>query len=176
MDHISIGAGYGCGCGSGYSNGYGDGCGCGNGYSDGYDTGDGNGGGNGYSNGYGYSDGYDTGDGNGDGNGDDKGYSGYSCDSLLKLRGVILAYHVMPHRPKPHGGAHYKAEVGLVLSQDLPLAMCSSGLHASLTPEDALNYSPHGTLCRVECSGHIVFSTDKLVCETRRIVEIIGEV
>jgi hypothetical protein len=176
MDSVDIG--YGDGYDNGYGKDYGNGYGNGDGYDNGNGYGNGNGDGNGYDNGNGY--------GNGNGDGNDNGYdngNGNSYDigngignSTLKLQGAIMAYHVMPRHPKQHGGVYYQAEVGLVLSHDLPLIMCSVGLHASLTVEQAKRYQPHGTLCRVECSGHIIFSRDKLICETRRIVDIIGEV
>jgi hypothetical protein len=50
------------------------------------------------------------------------------------------------------------------------LEMCSTGLHASRQPFDALQYAPGATLCLVDCSGEIIESDDKLVCSRRRIV------
>jgi hypothetical protein len=47
---------------------------------------------------------------------------------------------------------------------------CESGLHASLEPFDALQYSQGDTMCLVECGGEIVHERDKLVCSERRIV------
>jgi hypothetical protein len=56
------------------------------------------------------------------------------------------------------------------LTHDGPLALCRSGLHASLRPWDALHYAPGNILCRVECAGEIIHGDDKLVCSRRRIV------
>jgi hypothetical protein len=50
------------------------------------------------------------------------------------------------------------------------LAMCKSGLHASVQPFDALNYAPGPILCMVECNGGIIHDTDKLVCSQRTII------
>lgn len=48
--------------------------------------------------------------------------------------------------------------------------MCKSGLHASRTPFDALQYAPGSTLCLVEVDGIESEQSDKLVCRRRRIV------
>jgi hypothetical protein len=50
------------------------------------------------------------------------------------------------------------------------LALCESGLHASLEPFDALRFAPGPTVCLVECDGQILHGSDKLVCERRRII------
>ena len=50
------------------------------------------------------------------------------------------------------------------------LELCYSGLHASLKILDALRYAPGNTICRVECSGHILESFDKLVCSKRKVL------
>ena len=51
-----------------------------------------------------------------------------------------------------------------------PVVMCSSGLHASRRPADALKYAPGAVLCLVECAGIIYEESDKLVCSRRRIL------
>ena len=48
--------------------------------------------------------------------------------------------------------------------------LCSSGLHASVYPFDALPYAPGATLCLVECGGTILHQEDKLVCTERTIL------
>src|SRR3990167_5643410 len=50
------------------------------------------------------------------------------------------------------------------------IIMCEAGLHASKHPFDALQYAPGAMLCRVECRGHILMGSDKLVCRQRRIL------
>lgn len=52
-----------------------------------------------------------------------------------------------------------------------PVAICESGLHASLHPFDALQYAPGNTLCLVECEDVVAEQDDKLVCRRRMIVK-----
>lgn len=49
--------------------------------------------------------------------------------------------------------------------------ICSSGLHASWHPFDALQYAPGGTLCLVEVEDVVTEQNDKFVCRRRRIVK-----
>jgi hypothetical protein len=70
-----------------------------------------------------------------------------------------LAYH--PHTP---------VVTGKWLSVELPLAMCSHGLHASKRLIDALRYAPGPILCRVELGGEIVEGDDKVVAQKRRVI------
>ena len=51
-----------------------------------------------------------------------------------------------------------------------PLKMCVSGLHASPTPFEALQYAPGAMLCEVELDGEIIKDTDKVVSRKRKIV------
>ncbi len=79
----------------------------------------------------------------------------------------MKAYHFVNEtlrdgRPVPKDG------VWLVHPEQL--VMCSSGLHASVRPIDALRYAPGNTLCRVELDGNILRDTDKLVVEKRKII------
>jgi hypothetical protein len=59
---------------------------------------------------------------------------------------------------------------GIVLRHTGPLALCESGLHASVDPFDALPYAPGALVCRVECGGEVVHGGDKLVCRERTIL------
>ncbi len=59
---------------------------------------------------------------------------------------------------------------GVWLNHPDQLVMCSSGLHASVHPIDALRYAPGNTLCRVELDGEIIKDKDKLVVEKRKII------
>lgn len=59
---------------------------------------------------------------------------------------------------------------GVWLEHDGPLVMCASGLHAGLTPFDALQYAPEPTLCLVDCDSGFLRDSDKIVCRRRRIV------
>jgi hypothetical protein len=51
------------------------------------------------------------------------------------------------------------------------VAICESGLHASLDPFDALQYAPGAILCLVECDDVVAQHADKLVCRRRRIIK-----
>lgn len=51
------------------------------------------------------------------------------------------------------------------------IVWCESGLYASRTAWDALQYSPGATLCRVEVEGVEREDKDKFVCRRRRIVQ-----
>ena len=48
--------------------------------------------------------------------------------------------------------------------------MCKSGLHASRTPFQALEYAPGATLCLVQIEGLADEQSDKLVCTRRKII------
>ena len=50
------------------------------------------------------------------------------------------------------------------------LALCKSGLHASIKPIDALKHATGTILCYVKCEGEILFSDDELVCSKRTII------
>ena len=83
---------------------------------------------------------------------------------------MIRAWHFVGDtlrdgRPVPKDGAWLK-HTG-------PLKMCESGLHAGITPFDALQYAPGPHLCLVDCAGTIKRDDnhlDKLICSERRIV------
>jgi len=59
---------------------------------------------------------------------------------------------------------------GVTLQHGGELALCKSGLHASIRIIDALNYAPGATICRVRCGGIIVESDDKIVASKRTIL------
>ena len=134
----------------GYGDGYGDG------YGSGY--GDGSGNGDGYGDGYGY--GYGDGDGDGDG----------EIELEIPESAAWEAWHFLgKHKSLRNGGT---AEVGQHLHEDA-IRMCSHGLHASLSREDAGSYKPYGgVLTRVKVWGRVKVAKDKLVATDREIVEI----
>ena len=82
----------------------------------------------------------------------------------------IIAYHFVGKtlrdgRPVPAAGKW--------LEHDGLLAMCESGLHASPTPFEALQYAPGNILCEVELEGALPVTEeheDKLVGNRRRII------
>lgn len=59
---------------------------------------------------------------------------------------------------------------GVALKHDGKLILCESGLHASKKILDALQYAPGEILCRVEMSGSIIQSDDKLISSVRKIL------
>jgi len=61
-------------------------------------------------------------------------------------------------------------EPGVILRHEGPIELCSSGLHASIRPIDALRYAPGPYICRVDCTGHWIRSDDKIVCTERTIL------
>lgn len=81
---------------------------------------------------------------------------------------AVLAWHFVgatlrDGRPVPADGEW--------LVHDGPVAICESGLHASLDPFDALQYAPGAILCLVECDDVVAQHADKLVCRRRRIIK-----
>ena len=79
----------------------------------------------------------------------------------------ILAWHFVSDTlrdgsPIPPDGEwqHYKGEC----------VMCESGLHASRSVLDALQYAPGRTICRVACAGIAEEQSDKLVSTHRFIL------
>jgi len=79
----------------------------------------------------------------------------------------VIAYHYVNKtlrdgRPVPADGVWLEHE-GVI-------ELCASGLHASRTPWQALQYAPGPTLCEVECEGDIVEEGDKFVCRRRKII------
>jgi hypothetical protein len=82
----------------------------------------------------------------------------------------ILAWHFV----KRHNFAPVLRD-GVTIVQDVttydgPMEMCHTGLHASVKALDALGYAPGPIACRVECSGDIETSNDKLICRRRRVL------
>jgi hypothetical protein len=63
--------------------------------------------------------------------------------------------------------------VGEWLEHKGELVMCSSGLHASVHPYDALQYAPGSHLHRVELAGQIIKGDDKVVASRRKIIATI---
>ena len=60
--------------------------------------------------------------------------------------------------------------VGETLKHDGGLVLCSSGLHASIRPIDALGYARGAYVCRVELGGEIIRSSDKAVASERTVI------
>ena len=91
----------------------------------------------------------------------------------------LLAWHFIAGdktlRFKHNGKKLAKVRKGQRLTVDPPLTMCSRGLHASVRPLDALQYSPETALlaiCRVELSGEIIHESDKVCAQHRRVIAL----
>jgi hypothetical protein len=63
--------------------------------------------------------------------------------------------------------------IGEWLEHDGKVIMCESGLHASQTAFDALQYAPGQMLHQVELDGIVKTDTDKLVAKRRKIIATI---
>lgn len=59
---------------------------------------------------------------------------------------------------------------GYIYSEDGPIVICESGLHASRKLRDALAYAPGSYLCRVEMWGEVAEEDDKLVARHRHVI------
>ena len=176
------GDGDGAGDGDGDGDGYGDGYGHGSGKGSGYGNGDGYGSGFGYGEGDGYDgEGYGSGDGDGDGDGEGDGDGDGNADGPVWVDPAtpLMAWHYVDKQglTREHGGVVYKAEPGLVMRWVGDVRLCQTGLHASLTLDDALHCATEihladGILTRVACSGDVIMGDDKLVCSRREVIEV----
>ena len=62
---------------------------------------------------------------------------------------------------------------GYIYTTDEPvIKACESGLHASRTVRDALQYAQSGWLCRVRCWGEIDEQSDKLAARHREVISV----
>jgi hypothetical protein len=87
----------------------------------------------------------------------------------------ILAWHLIGNRRKlSHNGGPAKQAPGVEKHLGLHVSLCNYGLHASRKLEDASRYHKGPYLRRVQCSGYVVESDDKLVCTERKILYTIN--
>jgi hypothetical protein len=64
-------------------------------------------------------------------------------------------------------------QIGDWLTHEGPVEMCKTGLHASATPFDALQYAPGEMLHQVELEDIVQTDSDKVVARRRKIVATI---
>ena len=83
---------------------------------------------------------------------------------------MIQAYHFTGDKLRDGSTV---PKIGEWLEYDGEIVMCRKGLHASLHPCDALKYAPGSYLHKVELSGEIIYSEDKIVATRRRIIATI---
>jgi hypothetical protein len=122
-----------------------------------------------YGYGYGYSDGDGDGDGYGDGHGSGSGYGYGSGLVWISPKTPILAWWYVGEYSNLHFNQSLSATVGEIHKWPYRPNLCQAGLHASLKPEDAAKYR-EGKLCRVACSGWVMFDRDKFVCTRRKVI------
>jgi len=79
----------------------------------------------------------------------------------------MIAYHFVGSELRD--GNEIPAD-GEWLTHNGRIELCASGLHASLSVKDALQYAPGETLCLVRLGGKILHGDDKLVAERRMIL------
>jgi len=187
LEIFGLDSGYGCGDGYGSDCGYGYGCGYGSGY--GISSGDGSGESyvasrnDGYGAGCveGYGCGCGVGYGYGYSNGEGYGYRSGPPGSTEFAKTLIIpepyawdAYHCVRIRDGKYvlrDGR--KVRVGEELYEP-NIKLCVRGLHASLSPKDAVRYAPpNSVLTKVKVWGKVQVDKDKLVATNRKIVEII---
>tara|TARA_Y100000310_G_C20644546_1_gene795821 strand:- start:1224 stop:1874 length:651 start_codon:yes stop_codon:yes gene_type:complete len=94
-------------------------------------------------------------------------------DGRMSNDGTMSAWHFTKGQYLRNGEPLPK--VGEWLKLPGPPRMCSYGLHASVSPLDALDYAPGGTLHRVRIGGEIIAGTDKIVGTERRIIWTLDE-
>lgn len=85
---------------------------------------------------------------------------------------TILAWHFAPTKARTRYSDEEIRE-GVTLTESRPLKLCRVGLHASVSLRDALRYAPGPVLSRVELSGEIVESDDKLCASKRKHVKVV---
>jgi len=87
------------------------------------------------------------------------------------LSQTVLAWHWLGVSKTLAYAPYTAVSVGQTLTAtEKPLELCAYGLHASLDLWDSLMYAPGPVLCRVELSGEILYSDDKLCASHRRVL------
>jgi len=84
---------------------------------------------------------------------------------------AILAWHfVSDDRRLGYDATSLEVEPGYIYYTDSPIVLCSSGLHASVDPFDALHYAQGGYLCRVAVWGDVTIGGDKIAGRNREVL------
>jgi hypothetical protein len=84
---------------------------------------------------------------------------------------AILAWHfVRDDRRLGYDATSLEVEPGYIYYTDSPIVLCSSGLHASVDPSDALHYAQGGYLCRVAVWGDVTIGGDKIAGRNREVL------
>lgn len=81
-----------------------------------------------------------------------------------------LAWHFLRDDCKMRFKPEVMVKPDVEYKAELPLSICKNGLHASEQIIDALFYAPGPVVCRVELSGEIIKSDDKICAEKRKVL------
>lgn len=82
----------------------------------------------------------------------------------------IKAWHFIGNDRRLAHEPEIEVAPGYIYTSDQPIVFGQSGLHASRTVYDALQYAPGEYLCRVECWGEVIEQSDKLVARNRHLI------
>jgi len=82
----------------------------------------------------------------------------------------LLAWHFLPEDRRLRWGTQALVEPDTIYYWDGPLAMCESGLHASVRALDALRYAPGPIVCRVRMWGEMIKEADKICAREREVL------
>ena len=92
---------------------------------------------------------------------------------MKKKQKAVLAWHFLQGNKRLRFGKKQLVKVGKKIKVDpSKLELCSYGLHASLNPFDALSFVDWDNtyICRVELSGTIIESSNKLCASERKVL------
>jgi hypothetical protein len=89
---------------------------------------------------------------------------------MKKSPAPLLAWHFLLDSHEFNHGPFVKAAAGKTYHAKGPLVICSNGMHASRNILDALYYAPGACISRVEMSGPMVLSHDKLCARHRKVL------
>jgi len=84
---------------------------------------------------------------------------------------TIKAYWFQPENGKLGYDDNRTVKEGLTHKVEGDLALCSHGLHASIRPFDALQYTRSSVLWLVELSGNIIYGEDKVCASERKYIQ-----
>ena len=82
----------------------------------------------------------------------------------------MKAWHFLREDRRLGYGDRRIVEAGETLTVDCRPVLCRAGLHASVSPLDALRYAPGPVVCRVQLGGTIVRGDDKVAATERTVL------
>jgi len=83
----------------------------------------------------------------------------------------MLAWHFLPHNKRLGYGDNRVVQAGKTyrLKSGIP-TLCRNGMHGSRRLIDAIHYAPGDIVCRVDITGDIRTSSDKIVGRNRKVL------